>query len=318
VENFEIQNGQFIADVGAASGWIEGIFSVFTDSVTYYVQDINENYSNEQELKQVVKHYSKVRETPQTNSFHLVIGTKTKTLLPDSTFDKVILNNTFHEIHFKQKILDDICHKLKPGGKIIICEGFSSPYKNNLLKGCGVLGLTVDTVIYYLKRCNFYLTNMTEPPNSLYNQLTFERNKSHSDDFFERRKTVETYINQLGLLDKKTIALDSSKTDSIGNYIKENLSEIKNVYKSVEAYINELGYWHYANGQYKEALNILSINLKLYPSSETMYAYFGNIYTQTRQYETALYNYSKCLEIDPDDIVAKSNIEKVKKLMAKM
>ena len=159
---------------------------------------------------------------------------------------------------------------------------------------------------------------MTEPPNSMYNQLTFERNKSLSDDFFEKCKTVQTYTNQLRMLHKKAIALDSSKTDSIGNYIKENLKEIKKVYKSVEAYINELGYWYYANGHYKAAVNILSINLKLYPSSGTMYTYFGKIYTQTKQYETALYNYSKCLEIDPDDIVAKSNVEKVKKLMAKM
>ena len=36
-----IKSGDIVAEIGAASGWLEGVFSVFSDSVTYYVQDID-------------------------------------------------------------------------------------------------------------------------------------------------------------------------------------------------------------------------------------------------------------------------------------
>src|SRR5947209_2808433 len=44
IKDYEIENGEMIADVGAASGYIEGAISMKTDNVTFYIQDIDISY----------------------------------------------------------------------------------------------------------------------------------------------------------------------------------------------------------------------------------------------------------------------------------
>lgn len=309
---YDIKKGDVIADVGAASGWLEGALSVLVDSVTFYIQDIDTNYANQKELDKVVSYYSKFRETLQTNSFHLIIGTMTKTNLPDGSFDKVILHNTFHELAYKKKILDDLSEKLKPGGKIIIQEGMSNNHKKVRLKGCNMKALKASEIIAYMKKNGFYLINMVGPLNSHYNVLTFEKNVARSYDLKEKIKTVEPFMTELDKLNKRSVAKDSLITDSIANFLLANMDTISNVYKTLEYYLDHLSAVWLIEKNYLAAINVLKANLKLYPHSPALYCHLGVIYMRANQPELAMVNYLKSIEIAPDHIETKNNIRQLK------
>jgi tetratricopeptide (TPR) repeat protein len=313
--DFQLKSGDIVADVGAASGWVEGVLSVLIDSVTFYIEDVDTSYSNLSEFNKVINYYSKVRETPQTNSFYFFTGTLKNTNLPDNTFDKIILSNTFHEFSYKGTMLDDIRTKLKHNGKLIIQEGFSNKYKTKHLEGCNIKGYKVSYVIQYLKEHGFYLTNMTAPENSFWNCLTFEKEQSHSAEFDNKRNAVEIYIKELDKLNEKEIAMDSHDVGLIANLIKDQFKEISIVYTSLESYINSLGYEWLNCQQFQSAINVLKINVLLYPGSANVYDSLGDAYKKDKQYALAMLNYSKAIEINPHNVISKEKIMQLKKLL---
>src|SRR6185436_5650260 len=71
--------GDVIADVGAGNGYLDGAISVVTDSITFYIEDINRTFLNQTEFDKVVKYYTQVCGKPMTNKFFIKIGTKKKT-----------------------------------------------------------------------------------------------------------------------------------------------------------------------------------------------------------------------------------------------
>ncbi|MBC7865051.1 MAG: hypothetical protein IAF38_18905, partial [Bacteroidia bacterium] len=97
---FDLKKGDHVADIGAGEGKYEGAFSLLCDSVTFYSQEIDEKLLNKDKLNKVIKHYSKIKGTPQTNTFNFCIGTEKSSNLPDSTFDKIIMISSFHEFTF--------------------------------------------------------------------------------------------------------------------------------------------------------------------------------------------------------------------------
>ena len=118
--------GMTFAEVGASSGYYNGAMAVYSDSVTYYLQDIDEDCLNEENLQKVLKHYSKFRKgsITNTNDFHIVIGTETKTNLPENTFDVVFTNGTFHVLNYPDSIISDIHKSLKIDGTLAIRDEF--------------------------------------------------------------------------------------------------------------------------------------------------------------------------------------------------
>lgn len=118
----QLKPGQVIADVGASNGYHMGMVSVFTDSLTIYLEDIDTLCLNQSEVDKVKNWYEWVREKPVTNEFHLVLGTETATRLPDSTFDKVVATASFHHFSDPAAMLADLKTKLKTGGKLYIIE----------------------------------------------------------------------------------------------------------------------------------------------------------------------------------------------------
>lgn len=315
VIDFNLKNGDVVADVGAASGWIEGALSVLLDSTTFYVQDINPFYLNESEFSKVINYYSRVRSTPQTNKFYFIIGKERKTLLPDSMFDKVILINTIHEIKFRNKIIKDLRTKLKPNGSIIINEPFSNEFKVIRHIGCNIKAFKVSKVIEFMKHQGFYLTKMTEPENSFMNCLTFKSNISISKKYFEQRDSIQMYINELDKLNKKEICSDSSETFKIACLLKENIAKINSVYSSVENYINTIGYNLLKDNKYQSAINVFKINILVYPQSADVFDRLGEAYLKNKQYKLALSNYLKSIEIKPDNLEVIKNIEQLNKLL---
>jgi ubiquinone/menaquinone biosynthesis C-methylase UbiE len=57
-----------------------------------------------------------------TCDYKLILADERSTALPENTFDKIIIINSFHEFTFVTEMLADIKKKLKPGGILYIDE----------------------------------------------------------------------------------------------------------------------------------------------------------------------------------------------------
>ncbi len=314
VRDYQLKKGDEVADIGAASGWIEGAFSVLVDSVHFYLEDIDTNFLSEAQLNKVINYYSKVRESPQTNTFKFVIGTERKTNLPDSAFDKVIFNNTFHEIVEIYDMIEDARTKMKPDGKLMIREAFSNDYKTTWHSGCDIKCYKVKNLIKIFEIQDLYLTGMTEPENSFYNHLTFEQNKVHSDEFFVRKNKVEPYMMELDQINKFKSANDSVCTAKISADLQLHAAEIATVYTTLENYINTVGYQWIGAKKMQAAINVLKMNLILYPYSSNAYESLGEAYEKNLQYSLAQQNYNKSLALNPDNTDAADGIKRMKDL----
>lgn len=311
VKDYQIEKGDYIADIGAASGWIEGAFSVLVDSVHFYIQDVDTIFLNKKEFDHVISHYNKVRERPQTNTFQYVIGTERKTNLPDSMFDKVIFNNTYHEILDPWKIMEDAVKKIKPDGKIMIRDAFSNRYRTIRHKGCDSKCYKARNLIRELELVDLHLTGMTEPENSFYNHLVFENNNERSLNFYAEKEKADALIKDLDKFNIYKFSNDLAFTVTTGMFLKENLNEIHKTY-TLENYINTMGYHWIAEGELVCAINILNVNVMLYPNSANVYDSLGEAYMKNGQYSLALEHYTKSLSLDADNQNVKEQIKKLK------
>jgi hypothetical protein len=122
----EISSGDSFAEIGASSGYYNGAMAVFLDSVTFYLQDIDRDCLNENNLQKVLRHYSKFRKSPitATNSFHIVIGSETKTNLPINAIDIIFSNATYHVLDQPDAIISDLYQSLRYDGSLAIRDEF--------------------------------------------------------------------------------------------------------------------------------------------------------------------------------------------------
>ncbi len=307
-----LKKGEVVADIGGASGWIEGIFSVFSDSITYYVEDIDTNYANESELKKVVEYYSGVRGSPQTNQFHFVTGTKTTTNLPDGMFDKIIMLNSFHEIKAQQKILKDVLKKLKPDGVLIISDCFSNKYTTYHIPGCGSKAQSMKKIKDEVESAGYFLIHITEPENSFSNVLTFERDRHRTVPLYDKINSVQEFIQVLDKLNELFYAEDSVQTMDIGIFLEAHLEQITQVYPSLEDYLSSLGYEWIDEKFYPAALNVMKIWVELYPNSADAYYGLGQAYLKSLNDPLALSNFNKALKLEPGSRYIQRAITKAK------
>jgi len=315
-----IKNGETVASVGAASGWQEGIFSVMTDSVHYYVQDIDTVCLNQDQFSKVVHYYDSLRERPQTNSFHWQLGKATNTLLPDHTFDRIIIINAFHEIYKAKnsdRIIMDIRDKLLSHGSVVVSDETANIYKGNLHEGCNQVATKASVTIELFKKHGFYLTGMTEPENSFFNDLTFELDETKGDRFEQKRETVRPWMELLDRFHEKTTYEDSVQTNIIIARTKPRLKELEEVYPYISDYLtsiaNELPY-KIKNIPYIK--NILRANLVLFPQSVNTNIFMGEVYEYEKDYESAKRCYETALTQQPEDTYIKKLIEDVAKKIA--
>jgi tetratricopeptide (TPR) repeat protein len=316
IRDYDFKKGEVIGDIGAASGWLDAAFSVLTDSVTFYVEDIDTNFLSPTQFNKVIQYFNGVREKPQTNTFHFVLGTSTKTKLPDGLFDKIIFNNSFHEINSTLPILGDVNKKLKSGGKIMIRERFSNVEKDYFNPGCSIPCLEVPKVEELLLLKDFYLTDMTDPYCSMTNHLTFEKDEAKAKRWKDKIKAVDYITKQLCKLSNKRIAKDFVKVKEIGLFLKEHEKEYSNVFiNPLQQYLDALGYDYLMNEKVEEAIHIFNINVLIYPTSANVYDALGEALMEDKKYNAALLNYTKSYELDSKNENAKAQMEVLRALI---
>ena len=108
VDTIKFRCGEIIANIGAGNGYIEAMLSIFNDSLTFYIQDIDKSVCNQPAINDVMDFYQEVNGRPFTNKFVVVNGTDTDTNLPDSTFDKILMFSDGDNVQIGQPDLDGV------------------------------------------------------------------------------------------------------------------------------------------------------------------------------------------------------------------
>ncbi len=116
LDTISFKSGEIIADIGAGNGYIEAMLSMFHDSLTFYVQDIDDTVCNQKAINEVVDFYQKVNGKPFTNRFIVVNGTDTNTNLPDNTFDKILMMWTYSYLKKPRVFIMNVRDNLKNDG----------------------------------------------------------------------------------------------------------------------------------------------------------------------------------------------------------
>lgn len=119
---YSFQPGQTVGSIGAQCSHWEAAFAATTDSIHFYLEDIDTAHFNNRQTGFAWHYYDSLRGYPMTCTYTLVTGTEKSTHLPDNSFDKILIINSFHEFTFRDEMLTDIKIKLKPGGILYIDE----------------------------------------------------------------------------------------------------------------------------------------------------------------------------------------------------
>lgn len=305
---FGIQPENVVAEVGAASGWLEGVFSIFSDSVTYYIQDIDSVLLNETQFNAVVKHFSGERPTPQTNHFKYVLGTTTGTNLPDNTFDLIIINNTFHEFTEPNPMVQDIVKKLKKDGRLIIWDSYDNDYLKVIHDGCEIKAYDVKTMKDILSRSGLYLTQMAYPESATINYLTFEQNKEKADAYEEELIEIEPILTELATINSVKVLKDWRKLSLIQDMLMEEIETILEFFPDFKTYFFSLSSELDEIKKYRPALTVLETCLQLFPEDIDCKYAMADAYLDYGMYEDALGYYSDIAYQDSTDEYAWNGI----------
>lgn len=148
---YGFQPRQVVGSIGAQCGHWEASFAASTENVRFYLEDIDTSFFNQRQVGFAWHYYDSLRGSPMTSTYALVTGTEESTGLPENTFDKIIIINSFHEFTRVDEMLADIKTKLKPGGILYIDE--TVPKRPGQLHGiCKKPMLTPEEMISILSK----------------------------------------------------------------------------------------------------------------------------------------------------------------------
>jgi ubiquinone/menaquinone biosynthesis C-methylase UbiE len=153
---YNFQPKETIASIGASSGVWEIWFASQVEDLTFYLQDIDAQNCNQEEINEGITYFEKLLGKKNTGKFIPIIGTQSATNLPKNTFDKVLIINSFHEFDNPEIILHSIPEILKSNGKLFIEEQVAK-YTGEIHEGCRKRLFTKNELITVLKKCSFEL-----------------------------------------------------------------------------------------------------------------------------------------------------------------
>ena len=153
---YNFQENEIIASIGASSGVWEIWFASQVEGLTFYLQDIDVQNCNQQEIDEGVKYFEKLVGKKNTGKFIPIIGTQTTTNLPKKIFDKVLIINSLHEFDNPEIILQDIHNILKSNGQLFVEEQIAK-FSGEIHEGCGKRLFTENELSDLLEKCGFKL-----------------------------------------------------------------------------------------------------------------------------------------------------------------
>lgn len=114
------KSGETITSIGAGNGTNEVAISCFVEGISWYLQEIDSGRLFQ--FHEVLAHFEQVNKAEVKANFKLVLGTATTTNLPQKHFDRILMNNVYHELSDQRAMMRDISELLKPNGQLVIME----------------------------------------------------------------------------------------------------------------------------------------------------------------------------------------------------
>ncbi|HTH56819.1 MAG TPA: methyltransferase domain-containing protein [Cyclobacteriaceae bacterium] len=118
----DFQKHDVVADVGSGEGWLDAGLGVYVDSVQFYLEDIDSSLMKSKKLTEALTAYVSLKGKPISSVYRRAVGTEKSTGLPENTFDKVLLIDSFHHFTFTEEMLADLFRILKVGGKLVVYD----------------------------------------------------------------------------------------------------------------------------------------------------------------------------------------------------
>ncbi len=133
------------------------------------------------------------------------------------------------------------------------------------------------------------------------------------------------YLNRNdGTITSTFVKIDNDKKDPVEFLLEGNFEEALNAYRALierdathpsvtEDYINELGYRFYHEDRMKLSKNTFKVNMMLYPNSFKVYDSYAEACMKAGDIDLAILNYSKSLELNPQNNNARSKLVELQK-----
>jgi SAM-dependent methyltransferase len=154
---YQFRPGQQVASIGAQCSHWEAMYAAASDSIDFYLQDIDTSFFNPRQTAFAWHYYDSLRGKPMTSTYQMVLGTEHSTGLPEQFFDKIMIINSFHEFTDQAGMLADLRRKLKKDGILYIDEAV--PRKSGQKHGvCKLPMLMPEEMIQLLQKNGFTLT----------------------------------------------------------------------------------------------------------------------------------------------------------------
>jgi SAM-dependent methyltransferase len=150
----QLQAYDTVADIGSFDGYYPSLYSVFTDSISFFLNDINaEGFLQFDSIQTLC---TRIRGSNLTNSFQIVLGGEENTNLPTNLFSKVILRDVLYHFKNMDAMLMDIKKTLKSNGKLVLFEPLliEDSMVENLCKGT----MTKKQLLFLMTKNGFKLT----------------------------------------------------------------------------------------------------------------------------------------------------------------
>lgn len=164
LEFIQIQKHGTIADIGTYDGYYPLLYSIFSDSAVFYLNDITSTGFSYFDTLQAI--CAELKGSALTNKFKLIIGNDSCTGLPRHFFTTVILHDALHHFKLMDKMLSNIREIMVPlpGARLLLYEtirgGANDP---NLCRGA----MTREELVSLLERNGFSLSRELRRNDSL-------------------------------------------------------------------------------------------------------------------------------------------------------
>jgi len=180
---------------------------------------------------------------------------------------------------------------------------------------------TMYTTIYDLKEGTIFLYFFRDYTHVVKFNLNQELNKTDyslvipelfpenikGQDFIDNYNAIS---NELDLFKDENILTDSIRYTYVSSTLFANDIRVIRIFSDK---VNEIADSWMDKGNYYAAINVFKIIVKLSPDSWIVYESLADAYIKNKQNELAIINYEKSVELNPDNLEGKQQIERLKK-----
>lgn len=114
IQSLDLKEGEVIADVGAGSGY-------FTLRLSQHVGETGRVYAVDIE-PEMIRHISRRARDLRAMNVVPILADPHDPLLPENSFDRIFICNTWHHIANQDQYLQLLRKALKPGGQVVMID----------------------------------------------------------------------------------------------------------------------------------------------------------------------------------------------------